>query len=81
MENNWISVKERLPEYTRLYNVLCESDTGKITHSLWFKVSMDKNKKSYWCFDSQCNPVEGIFETSWYLEVTHWQPLPEPPKL
>lgn len=70
--SEWISVKERLPEYGE--RVLVVSRVADLAVSYVDTMSYD--------------PEEGICPEGWYTddgwprkddEVTHWQPLPEPP--
>lgn len=59
---NWISVKDRLPENSKLTYVLCfDNDSG-----VWLGYYED----GFWPTDEGC--IRGV--------VTHWMPLPEPPK-
>jgi len=62
--NNWISVKERLPEDDKFY--LCAKDIGVLV----FCCSYSQNIKA-WLPYPYPRPEEGI---------THWMELPEPPK-
>lgn len=70
----WISVKDQLPEDDQ--RVLVLDACGKVRickHTLW----EDRNTSGefyLWDYDDDCN--------SFYSdeEVTHWMPLPEPPK-
>lgn len=67
--NNWISVKDRLPEKGNedWYNiVLTNKQSGKkvVRTGYW-----DYYHKRFYGFESTFN-----------FEVTHWMPLPEPPK-
>ncbi len=72
--NGWVSVKDRLPElrqkvlvwYNNGYEVayLQKFEPPKLQYPQFNNVEMFE-----WCF--------GDFED---FDVTHWQPLPEPPK-
>lgn len=64
-KSGWISVKDRLPEKDMNVLALCD----KTMYVLWYsnKFYMDFNIKKY-------------FE-DWTDQVTHWQPLPAPPKM
>ena len=66
--SDWISVKDRLPEGEAHVNVSCDTDFGKLVTSLDFDGGdfMMHN--------------EPLYCTSYYIEVTHWMPLPGPPK-
>jgi hypothetical protein len=63
--NNWISVKERLPEVGKVVQTKVDDESGEHNHadlkrfgSLWF-----------------------LADGSMYIySPTHWMPLPEPPK-
>lgn len=75
MTNKWISVDERLPEYQ---NTLSEKDKclaltkcGKV----WMGFYSADFKPNEWC-------LYGWFSNDgWHpFEITHWMPLPEPPK-
>ena len=61
----WISVEERLPEH--LYDMCLICADGFIEVATW---ALDKHKMCTWFF------VDGEYEVG----VTHWMPLPEPPK-
>ncbi len=72
MENNWISTTERLPEKPGKRNyehVACLVTRGYGTEILMWNCEHE-------CWDDasgddyECDP----------LTVTHWQPLPQPPK-
>lgn len=73
----WISVKDRLPEKDGKY-LVCVGDSG------YYKIaafSTDKTKENtytergYGWSDYDCD--YGFYEVK---RVTHWMPLPEPPK-
>lgn len=70
-QNEWISVEERLPETTT--GVLCYYgfDCGG------GDLMMFTGVLSYFCYDA--NPHWQHADTG--LIVTHWMPLPEPPKM
>lgn len=69
--DDWISVKVRLPKgcsagLHKLFNVAVKSDAGRVySFYAWF----DGNE--FYCSDAGDNIN---------LFVTHWMPLPEPPK-
>lgn len=57
----WISVKDRVPDEGASVNVCCTG--GYVMHALW----RDRIwRNSYGCY--------------LWANVTHWMPLPEPPK-
>jgi hypothetical protein len=60
----WISVKDQMP--TMGQDILCFSK-GRIFHSWWDSIS------------SMCDWYD--IQNTWIIEdVTHWMPLPLPPK-
>ena len=68
----WISVKDRLPAHN--INVLCTNNKG-ICYDEKEPFVAHREHESWWC---QVNP----FNYAEYedVKVTHWMPLPEPPK-
>lgn len=67
----WIPVTKRLPDFEGMCLCMRKSYTnGKIRHQ----------EIMYFDFDEQafCSNVDGIFVADG--NVTHWMPLPEPPK-
>lgn len=66
--NNWISVKDRLPEFSG--NVLVCYRTGERFCNFM------RNEVCYYA-DGKFTRSDGCII---YTTVTHWQPLPEPPK-
>lgn len=68
----WISVNDRLPDEARFYQVGVETDGGNDVHGFWW------NGKN-WCFDNDMCEGEPLFTAGWYVAVTHWMPLPDPP--
>ena len=68
--SEWISVKDRLPEYGDLIIVVIDR---KVVNRICFRDGSD---------DSQ-DWVEAVGEndnwTKWFSSVTHWMPLPESP--
>lgn len=74
MKNNgWISVEDRLPDY-------CGLPVLMFAVNEYGQQAIVKGFTSYEC------PVEFMtnekqYDNIWHVwEVTHWQPLPEPPK-
>lgn len=59
--NNWISVKDRLPEENIRVLVCINSEQS------YTKLDTDRILKGKW--------------VRWSNDVTHWQPLPEPPEV
>lgn len=68
--SEWISVKDKLPD--KGDQVLCYGEEPNNIHDdgLPFKTGIYDGKN--WISDHFCE--------SSYIEVTHWMPLPEPPK-
>ena len=81
LENKWISVNDRLPDENGRYLCYCGESFIKTTDIYSFAKNLKKvdkydfrDKKAGWySYDSEW----GYFERS---GVTHWMPLPEPPK-
>ena len=76
----WISVKDRLPEKTGSYLVFYHEWSGGAFLPTYedFKIRVMRFLNSRkWCYpvcvDKRC-------EADTNREVTHWMPLPEPPK-
>ena len=74
----WISVNDRLPEYS--VNVLAiEQAMPDIIQVFAFcEINEDGGFFNAWC---NCNGnlhSEAFFDDNY--NITHWQPLPEPPK-
>lgn len=64
-KTEWISVDERLPLYGELVLV---SSMDKIT------------KKHQWFYIASYNKERDWWDGASFGQVTHWMPLPEPPK-
>ena len=79
--SEWVSVKDRLPENYGIHLVcLGENDKriyGNGVHTAWY-YSGSKN----WSFSLDTAILEGKESSTEIhsIDVTHWQPLPEPPK-
>lgn len=75
--SNWISVKDRLPEISdALFANKCWLATdGNRVHELRYVrnryAKTEKGRAPRW---------EDMSGRLAHMEVTHWQPLPEPPK-
>lgn len=69
-KSEWISVKDRLPDDKELYLICTESNFGKIDIAYYQSIG-DKfsNYEPFW---------QGRSSRS--TRVTHWMPLPKPPK-
>ena len=63
--SKWISCKEQMPEDG--ISVLICSDRGTVS-----KATYDSDMGYFYIADSELHYNE--------LDITHWQPLPEPPK-
>lgn len=64
--NNWISVKDRLPEIAGAYLVYCAISNVELAH--W-------HVEKFWFID-----VNNSIGRAHGLDVTHWQPLPDKPE-
>ena len=80
MSNEWISVKDRLPKKNGkylCYNICLIGGIGIFSFAKNLKkVGINDfmfRKSGWYAYDSEC----GFYEVS---NVTHWMPLPEPPK-
>lgn len=77
-KGEWISVNERLPEdmygkFRKRIIVLVCTESGKVsTASRQRAFHFDKTKLEWQELDT--------FEWNYRKRVTHWMPLPEPPK-
>jgi hypothetical protein len=68
--SEWVSVKERLPVANQRVFVACDNDVvvvAEISHGIFVG-------STRWIFEA--NHHSRHYEP----EVTHWMPLPEPPK-
>ena len=74
MKDKWISVEERLPEGEPSgKRYLVHTNTGNITLGYYY-FNYDGNELD-WQMESQT----GNFK-DWGYIITHWMPLPKPPK-
>ena len=71
--DGWIPCSERLPEYTDTYNVFCNvgSPFGGFTSVRSYRFERIRGNEPKWCIPNMYEEV---------VTVTHWQPLPQPPK-
>lgn len=77
MENNWISVKDKLPDHENDVLVFVKYDEQPIT--AWYREGIWRVGYRVWDYIEVSG--DGCKESSLHhFEVTHWQPLPEPPK-
>ena len=76
----WISVKDRLPEVVDSYLVVvkCKYDWEKEYSIDTDVATYNPYEKAY--IDDCWNTYNDWDEGQQYLHVTHWMPLPEPPK-
>ena len=73
----WISVNDRLPEESGNYIVCCDDSSCSYGEGIWYSsdvVVVSEYYEGSWTWYEGC--------TEWSLEniVTHWMPLPQPPK-
>lgn len=78
----WISVKDRLPEESGQYIVCCDDTGCPYGEGIWYQsgvvvcaqvdVGVNGGICWEWCENSTLFDLEGI--------VTHWMPLPQQPK-
>ncbi len=69
----WISVKDRLPEKFKTVLIYCKNKTirgGTVCH-------IGSCDNGFWFLARQAG-TESFPDLEW--EVTHWMPLPQPPK-
>jgi hypothetical protein len=94
--NNWISVKDRLPECEK--EVLIVTDNGIITTAMyedgkmstddstwnWYDLDYDEDRDEYLIPECWCENKhynpDEAYNNCVYDKVTHWMPLPEPPE-
>lgn len=86
--NNWISVKDRLPKpeqevliYTSEIEIYGKHKEKKqIYHNMFYGYHDGEQWLTSYCYG--CEYIFKINEKypDEIIEVTHWQPLPEPPK-
>ena len=76
--DNWISVKDRLPECEK--EVLIVTDNGIITTAMYEdgKMSTDDSAWNWW--EYRYYNSDDVYNNCVDDKVTHWMPLPEPPK-
>jgi len=79
--SEWISVKERLPERIDDYIVVVKL---KYDWEREYGVVVDVATFNPYCenpyIDGCWNTFNDWYEGQEYIHVTHWMPLPEPPK-
>ena len=72
-QSKWISVEDRMPEIDEFVLVLRAWD-GKLSQCV------DKLELHHDCEEPEGKQDWYDFLYSYICEITHWQPLPEPPK-
>lgn len=73
----WISVNDRLPESNGQYFVCCNDEGCSSGEGIWYEKDVVVCAEYY---DGTWTWYEGTQEYDLYGIVTHWMPLPEPPK-
>ena len=80
--NEWISVKDRLPEEDGKYLVFEQNSGRTNTSILWF--AKDARKVDRYDFKGRWKNAWYEYDSEWghytVNSVTHWMPLPQPPK-
>lgn len=73
--NQWISVKDRLPKKDGMYLCYTKSPIGSYVNIYYYRARKAGRygKGFYFLLDSEYGDVEVRY-------VTHWMKLPEPPK-
>lgn len=75
--SKWISVEDKLPDVDKNKydheSVYVIATNGKVARPMIYERARVRGKRVYrwkWCWDK-------IYD---YSDITHWMPLPEPPK-
>ncbi len=71
MKNDWISVEDRFPEHNQVCLCVDNFDTIYVL-KWWGKIFPN------WTYPN-CTDTTGIYHPLCGI-ITHWMPLPEPPK-
>ena len=78
-KQEWISVEERLPEKSRRYLCFCNGYIGVRGFALNLKKI---DEYDFYCADySGWYDYDNEYDYFEVTRVTHWMPLPEPPKM
>ena len=72
--NQWISVNDRLPENNKLVLCYAQSTTGEGNSYFLGALALGE----FWFLE--VNDIGHVSCPVLHWEVTHWQPLPDPPK-
>ena len=73
--SDWISVKDRLPECICSVMSYAENKPDGFKFGIWHKIPIHPDD-----IKNANDPCEPKYQWQPYDEVTHWMPLPEPPK-
>ena len=73
--HQWISVKDRLPENDQLV-LVCEDNMTKM--SVYHSGIYEHENETWEIYEKHCCGQLPLYYTN--ADVTHWMPLPEPPK-
>ena len=78
--NEWVSVKDQLPEKEGQYLVLVKDkkDRNEIIISSFEKQWVTEENTAFRYV--KVLSLTPMFELYFYSKVTHWMPIPEPPK-
>ena len=81
--NEWISVKDRLPDKGGKYLCVCRSSWGPYMDILEFSPKLSKLDKYDFSGKNYPGWADYDGEYGWYEmdDVTHWMPLPELPEV
>ncbi|QDP46041.1 MAG: hypothetical protein Unbinned4052contig1001_41 [Prokaryotic dsDNA virus sp.] len=72
MDNEWISVEERLPEHGEWYLVAAPSPLGDRVTTMAFLDATEGGEPPVWLAHNDTGSDE-------WDDITHWMPLPAPP--
>lgn len=73
--SEWISVKDKLPSHE--YDWVLVSFVDWINENLRFVPHVAERRKGKWASQEDDN---GDLEEWFHVKVTHWMPLPDPPR-
>ena len=76
--SQWISVEDRLPDFEVPVQVISENEQRSYSMCRLSQVVTRKFKEGVMVTHEWHEGRTGM--DVWYHEVTHWMPLPEPPK-